>query len=77
MFFMFCLARADYRPHGKSMLFKKDQMLVFHKGRDTTYKRSSPIPQLRCMRGCEFEPGISLSYVMQLNLSISSLITIT
>ncbi|KAI5077137.1 hypothetical protein GOP47_0006961 [Adiantum capillus-veneris] len=32
--------------------------LTFVKGKDTTHRRSSAVPQLICVKGCEFEPVI-------------------
>ena len=51
------LVGAEYAPFADSVPMSKLGQMQFHRGQDTTYKRSSPIPQLRCVKGCEFEPG--------------------
>lgn len=49
---------AEYAPFDDAVPMSKLGQMQFHRGQDTTYKRSSPIPQLRCVKGCEFEPGM-------------------
>ncbi|KAG0609739.1 hypothetical protein M758_7G010500 [Ceratodon purpureus] len=49
---------AEYAPFGDAVPLSKLGQMQFHRGQDTTYKRSSPIPQLRCVKGCEFEPAV-------------------
>ena len=61
-------AKAEYAPHGRAIPVENVKTLHFHKGKDTTYRRSSPMPQLRCLKGCEFEPGITLATFVQLDM---------
>ncbi|KAG0575289.1 hypothetical protein KC19_VG333900 [Ceratodon purpureus] len=49
---------AEFVPNGRPVLLDEVKELHFQKGRETTYKRSPSLPQLRCTRGCEFEPDI-------------------
>lgn len=49
---------AQYTPHGRPVHLDSVNALFFYRHRDTTYRRSSPIPQIRCLRGCEYEPGM-------------------
>lgn len=54
---------AEYASFGDAMHMSKLGQMKFHQGQDTTYKRSSPIPQLRCVKGCEFEPCKSCQFL--------------
>lgn len=48
--------RADV-PNEADLEDTKDKV-QFHKGQQTSYKRSWPIPQLQCKEGCDsYEPG--------------------
>ena len=49
---------AENASIGDAISISKLKHMEFHQGQDTTYKRSSPIPQLRCIKGCEYEVGM-------------------
>lgn len=48
---------AVYTPYGNPVRLASISSLTFVKGHDTTHRRSSPIPQLLCLKGCDYEPG--------------------
>lgn len=52
------VTQAECSPYGSPISLDEVTELHFHKGRDTTYSRNPPLPQLTCTRGCEFQPDV-------------------
>ncbi|XP_024357519.1 uncharacterized protein [Physcomitrium patens] len=50
--------RESLKAHGaESEFVNQMKKMEFHKGLNTSYKRAEPIPQLRCLEGCDnYEP---------------------
>jgi hypothetical protein len=50
--------REPFTQPQKFDLEDRTDKVQFHKGQQTSYKRSWPIPQLQCKEGCDsYEPG--------------------
>nr|PNR32624.1 hypothetical protein PHYPA_024566 [Physcomitrium patens] len=52
--------RESLKAHGaESEFVNQMKKMEFHKGLNTSYKRAEPIPQLRCLEGCDnYEPSM-------------------
>lgn len=58
----------------KKVLLKDVQTLTLHQGRMTTGRRTSPVPQIKCVGGnaCgDFEPGIFFISVLPVSVSLN------
>ncbi|MCO5589506.1 hypothetical protein L7F22_043474 [Adiantum nelumboides] len=49
---------AIYTPRGNSVRLASIPSLIFVKGKNTAHRRSSALPQLLCVKGCEHEPAV-------------------
>eukprot|EP00249_Psilotum_nudum_P012056 c23559_g1_i2 orf=340-1011(-) len=52
------LAVAEYAPYGQQVLLESVKSITLHKGRETTYRRTFSIPQLKCLSGCDYQPDV-------------------
>eukprot|EP00249_Psilotum_nudum_P012058 c23559_g1_i4 orf=3-410(-) len=52
------LAVAEYAPYGQQVLLESVKSITLHKGRETTYRRTFSIPQLKCLSGCDYQPDL-------------------